>query len=89
MKILIPFLLLLIALLQYRLWEGEGSIKEIRGYQLQLDELKKIAEEKKQRNEALKAEIVDLKEGYESLEERAREEMGMIREGETFIQVIE
>ena len=89
MKILIPFLLSLIAMLQYRLWEGDGSIKEIKAYQLQLDELKKIAEEKKQRNEALKAEIVDLKEGYESLEERAREEMGMIREGETFIQVIE
>ncbi len=89
MKILIPFLLLLIAVLQYRLWEGEGSIKEIKAYQLQLDELKKVAEEKKQRNDALKAEIVDLKEGQESLEERAREEMGMIKEGETFFQVIE
>jgi len=74
MKILIPVLLILIAGLQYRLWLGDGSIKEIQAYQLQLNALKKESEEKKQRNDALKAEIQDLKEGYESLEERAREE---------------
>lgn len=82
-------MLLIIALLQQRLWLGDGSIKEIEDYQDRLVALKKDVEEKKQRNDALKAEILDLKDGQEALEERAREEMGMIRDGETFFQVIE
>jgi cell division protein FtsB len=89
MKILIPVMLLLIALLQQRLWLGDGSIKEIQAYQVRLVEIVKEVEEKKQRNQALKAEILDLQQGQEALEERAREEMGMIREGESFFQVIE
>ncbi|MGZ8226894.1 MAG: septum formation initiator family protein [Methylococcaceae bacterium] len=89
MKILIPIILLLIAHLQYRLWLGDGSIKEIKAYQLRLDELKKDVEEKRQRNEALYAEVEDLRKGQEALEEHARDELGMIKEGETFFQVIE
>jgi cell division protein FtsB len=89
MKILIPIILLLIAHLQYRLWLGDGSIKEIKAYQLRLDELKGQVEEKRQRNEALYAEVEDLRKGQEALEERARDELGMIREGETFFQVVE
>ena len=46
-------------------------------------------EEKRQRNEALYAEVEDLRKGQDALEERARDELGMIREGETFFQVIE
>ncbi|MGZ8136857.1 MAG: septum formation initiator family protein [Methylococcaceae bacterium] len=89
MKILIPIILLLIAHLQYRLWLGDGSIKEIKAYQLRLGELKKDVEEKRQRNEALYAEVEDLRKGQEALEEHARDELGMIKEGETFFQVIE
>jgi cell division protein FtsB len=89
MKILIPIILLLIGHLQYRLWVGDGSIKEIDAYQLRLDELKEQVEEKRQRNEALYAEVEDLRKGQEALEERARDELGMIREGETFFQVLE
>ncbi len=89
MKLLIIILIVLIGHLQYRLWLGDGSIKEIQAYQLQLDELKEQVEEKRQRNEALYAEVEDLRQGQEALEERARDELGMIREGETFFQVLE
>jgi cell division protein FtsB len=89
MKILIVILIALIAHLQYRLWFGDGSITEIRAYQQRLDDLTQQVEEKRLRNEALYAEVVDLRKGQEALEERARDELGMIKENETFFQVIE
>lgn len=89
MKILIAVLLVLIVALQYRLWLGDGGVSEIIAYQKRLQDLKMQVEEKQQRNNALYAEIVDLRKGQEALEERARDELGMIKEGETFFQVIE
>lgn len=89
MKILVVVLVLLIAALQYRLWLGDGGISEIRTYEKRLADLKLQVEEKQHRNEALYAEVVDLRKGQEALEERARDELGMIKEGETFFQVIE
>ena len=89
MKILLSIIILLVALLQYRLWYGDGGIKEIQSYQQRLDDLKEQVEEKRQRNEALYAEVEDLRKGQESLEERARDDLGMMREGETFFQVLE
>jgi cell division protein FtsB len=80
---------LLIVHLQYRLWHGDGSIEQIEAYQARLDDLKQQVEEKKQRNEALYAEVVDLRKGQEALEERARDELGMVKEGETFFQILE
>jgi cell division protein FtsB len=89
MKILIIILIALIVHLQYRLWFGDGSITEIRAYQQRLDDLTQQVEEKRLRNEALYAEVVDLRKGQEALEERARDELGMIKDNETFFQVIE
>lgn len=89
MKIFITVIILLIVHLQYRLWLGDGSIAEIRAYQQQLAELKKEAEEKRQRNEKLYAEVKDLHKGQEAIEERARSELGMIKPDETFFQVLE
>lgn len=89
MKILISIIILLIIHLQYRLWQGDGGIAQIKASQLRLSELKKQVEEKKQRNDALYAEVEDLRKGQEALEERARDELGMIREDETFFQVLE
>ncbi|MSP28132.1 MAG: cell division protein FtsB [Methylococcales bacterium] len=89
MKILIVILIALIGHLQYRLWFGDGSITAIRAYQLRLDDLKAQIEEKRRRNAVLYAEIVDLRQGQEALEERARDELGMIKENETFFQVID
>jgi len=89
MKILLAVLVVLIALLQYRLWYGNGGIEEVKSYQQELNELNIEVEEKSARNKALYAEVEDLRNGRETLEERAREELGMIREGETFFQVLE
>ncbi|MDO9424450.1 MAG: septum formation initiator family protein [Methylobacter sp.] len=89
MKIFIAFIILLIIHFQYRIWIGDGSLAEIDAYQLRLDDLKKQAEEKRQRNEALYAEVLDLRKGQEAIEERARDELGMIKEDETFFHVLE
>ncbi|MGR9088560.1 MAG: cell division protein FtsB [Gammaproteobacteria bacterium] len=89
MKILLSVIILLIIHLQYRLWLGDGSIAEIRTYQQQLADLKKEAEDKRQRNEKLYAEVKDLRKGQEAIEERARSELGMIKADETFFQVLE
>lgn len=89
MKILLSIIILFIALLQYRLWYGDGGIEEIATLQQRLDDLNEEVEEKRERNEALYAEVVDLRQGQEALEERARDELGMMREGETFFQVLE
>ncbi len=88
-KILIAIIILLIVHLQYRLWWGDASIFQIRDYQQRLDRLKKTAQEKKERNDALYAEVLDLRKGDEAIEERARYELGMVKENETFFQVIE
>ena len=89
MKFIIIILLILLVLLQYRLWNGNGSlpdlwnIEEIKAEQIEENEL--LSE----RNVALAAEVIDLKEGKEAIEERARYEMGMIQSGETFLQIID
>lgn len=87
--IIAVIILLLIVLLQYRLWLGDGSIAEIKAYQQELADMKKQAEEKRQRNAALYAEVLDLRKGQEAIEERARNDLGMIKENETFFQVLE
>ena len=82
-------MILLIFQLQYRLWFGEGNRHLVEEQQVQLDKLTQEAKEKKERNDALYAEVIDLKTGKDSIEERARYELGMIKENETFFQVVE
>lgn len=89
MKILIALIILFIIHFQYRIWVGDGSVAEIDAYQQRLDDLKKQVEEKRQRNEALYAEVLDLRKGQEAIEERARDELGMIKEDEIFFHVLE
>lgn len=71
------------------MWLGDGGLQEIHAYQLRLDDLKEQVEEKKARNDALYAEVLDLRKGQAAIEERARYELGMIKEDETFFQVLE
>ncbi len=89
MRILIVGLLVLMLLLQYRLWVGEGSVAEVwrlrQAVAMQVDENTQL----QMRNSALEAEVNDLKRGMGAIEERARSELGMIREGETFYQIID
>lgn len=82
-------LLVLLCLLQYRLWFGDGNLREARDLQLRRDALTAEVQKLRERNAALFAEVVDLKEGLDAVEERARQELGMIKSGEVFIQVIE
>ncbi|WP_305910238.1 cell division protein FtsB [Methylomarinum sp. Ch1-1] len=89
MKILIAIIILLIVHLQYRFWLGDASVFRIQEYQQRLDALQKEAQEKKERNDALYAEVLDLRKGQEAIEERARYELGMVKENETFFQVLE
>ena len=89
MKKLIAFLLLIIAALQYRLWLGDGGIRELYEMQVHIEELKREGERRQVRNDALEADVMDLKEGTDAIEERARRDLGMIREGETFVQVFD
>ena len=84
---LIAFLLLLIAALQYRLWLGDGGILEYRETSQRIEEMKQEGEKRRLRNEAIAADVKDLKTGSEAIEQRARHDMGMVKAGETFIQV--
>lgn len=88
MKLITFILLVLLVLLQYRLWTGNGNLIEVE----RLEQLKvaKIEENKRlqERNQSLTAEVLDLKHGLEAIEERARSEMGMIKADETFFQII-
>ncbi|MES9870582.1 MAG: cell division protein FtsB [Sedimenticola sp.] len=89
MRILIGILILIFVVLQYRLWVGEGSLAEVHGLKREIENQKAELKQLKQRNQALQAEVADLKKGLEAIEERARSELGMIREGEIFYQVVE
>jgi cell division protein FtsB len=89
MRILIVVLLILLLILQYRLWVGEGSLAEVHSLQQDIATQQAELERLRQRNAALQAEVSDLKQGLEAVEERARSELGMIRDGEVFYQIIE
>ena len=84
---LIVFLLILIAALQYRLWLGDGGIREFHEINQRIDELKQEGEQRKVRNAAVAADVRDLRDGIDAIEERARHELGMIKSGETYVQI--
>jgi cell division protein FtsB len=75
-------------LLQYRLWFGEPSLPQVWNLKDQIEEQKRHNQILLERNTQLEAEVRDLKQGLSALEERARSEMGMIVNGETFFQVV-
>jgi len=88
-RALIVLLLILLAGLQYRLWFGEANILEVR--QLKADIERQVEENDRLilRNHQLEAEVRDLRSGLSAIEERARSGQGMIKQGETFYQLIE
>jgi cell division protein FtsB len=89
MRWLVWLLLVLFVLLQYKLWVGDGSLAEVWDMYRQVELQKEENQRLRERNQALEAEVQDLKQGLESIEERAREELGMVKENETFYQIIE
>ena len=77
----------LIVALQYPMWLGKGGWLQVREYDRQLAEQREQNAKLKLRNDALDADVRDLKTGTEAIEERARAELGMIRQDEVFFQV--
>ena len=82
-------LLGLIAALQYPLWVGKGGWLRVWDYDRQLQQQREVTKALEIRNAGLDAEVRDLKQGYEAIEERARFELGMIRQDEVFVQIPE
>jgi len=74
--------------LQYRLWLSDDGVREVHRLQDSVASQKQQNAELKERNEQLAAEVKDLKEGLDAVEERARSDLGMVGANETFYQVV-
>jgi cell division protein FtsB len=88
MKFVAAGLLTLLVLLQYRLWFGDGSVREVAQLQSQIDAQEQQNARLRERNRTLAAEVQDLKKGTTAIEERARTDLGMVGKSETFYQVV-
>ncbi|HTE16205.1 MAG TPA: cell division protein FtsB [Burkholderiales bacterium] len=89
MKALSLVLVALIALIQYPLWLGKGSWFRVWEVDQQIKSQRDKNATLQSRNNILDAEVRDLKQGFEAIEERARSELGMIKQDEVFFQVLE
>jgi cell division protein FtsB len=87
MRILTLLLLVLLGLLQYRLWFGQHSIADYFRLQEELKSQQVSNLELEKRNRLLRADVTDLQQGLEAIEERARNELGLIREDEVFFRL--
>ena len=88
MKTLAFVLLVLLFWLQYKIWLQDGGIPEVIQLQNEVDVVKVEVQQLQERNQSLDAEVQDLKRGLDAIEERARSELGMIKKGEIYYQVI-
>lgn len=82
-------LLILLLILQYTLWLGEGGLVRVWSLSEQVAAQEQENAKLRERNRALEAEVLDLKQGLDAVEERARTDLGMIKKNETFHQVVE
>ena len=89
MKTIIILLTVLLLLMQYKLWFGDASVRDVINLKQTVNEQQAKNEQVRQRNVVLAAEVEDLKTGLEAIEERARSELGMIKKDETFIHIVE
>ena len=87
MRILAIIFAALIVALQYPMWLGKGGWLRVRELDRQVEAQKHVNAEFQSRNAVLDAEVRDLKQGLEAVEERARSELGMIRHDEVFFQL--
>lgn len=89
MRWLVVLLIALLLALQYKLWVADGGLRDVWRIGREVQSQKLTNAELQERNQALEGEVHDLKRGLEAIEERARSELGMIRDGETFYQIVE
>jgi cell division protein FtsB len=88
MRVLLAILLILLVALQFKLWFGEGGYRDVQRLAERVEEQAAENEALAQRNRELQAEVEDLRQGLEAIEERARSELGLIKENEEFYQVV-
>ena len=89
MRLLAIALAALVLLIQYPLWLGKGGVLRVWEMERQIEAQREVNGKLQLRNAALDAEVRDLKQGMEAVEERARSELGMIRKDEVFFQVLD
>ena len=89
MRVVTLILAILLLLLQYPLWLGKGGWLKVWDLNRQVESQQQSNQQTQARNALLDAEVRDLKQGTEAIEERARSELGMIRRDEVFFQIIE
>jgi cell division protein FtsB len=82
-------LLVLLIALQVHLWAGQGGLREMWRIQQRVDSQKDANAQLRKRNDKLAADVEDLKQGSEAIEERARSELGLVKPGETFYRVVD
>jgi cell division protein FtsB len=88
MRLLISALIVVFLVLQYRLWFGDGSLSEVVQLSAELEVQKKKLKLLEERNRKLEAQVLDLQNGFDAYEEKARNDLGMIKKGETFYQLV-
>ena len=86
---LFGLLLLILGFMHYRLWFGDDSLPDVWELHQEVELQRQENIELRERNAALEAEVRDLQQGLDAIEEHAREDLGMVKEGETFYQVVE
>lgn len=89
LRLLALALIVALIALQVHFWTGQGGMRDVWRLEQQIAKQKAENAALKKRNETLSAEVDDLKHGDEAIEERARSELGLIKPGETFYQVVE
>lgn len=87
MRLLTLLLLVVLALLQYRLWFGQNSVADYYRQQEELRNQQASNLELEKRNRLLRADVTDLQQGLDAIEERARNELGLIRDDEVFFRL--
>jgi len=88
MKLLLILLTVVLVLLQYRFWFGDGGLTELWQLQRTIEKQQQEITVLSDRNKALEAEVTNLRQGFAAIEERARNDLGMIKDDETFYQAI-
>lgn len=86
---LLGLLLILLGGLQYRLWFAPGSLAEQHRLELQVQQQTEVNRKLRERNAVVEREVLELQTGTRGVEQRAREQLGLIREGETFYLVVD
>lgn len=89
MKVLLGALVVVLVMLQFNLWVGEGSFSQLRSLESQVEVQKQENVVLADRNLELENEVLDLKTGLDAVEERARSDFGMVKDGETLFLIVE